>query len=448
MAHRGHVNARTVLSILDLLTIIFLVLFAFQQSYSLSPQVGGWVEIPIPAIDGFKISFADSLHGWIISSSGAILYTSDAGVTWQQRQCPVQIDDAELVTNQAGWVRPSSPPGSDTLLYKSTNTGLSWVALVLPGRLTTGQSVSFISDSVVYAASDSAWLPCLWATTDGGGSWTRRSCLTDLEGTNMGFFDVSVGYVGNARADLMIPIILKKTTDAGLSWTTIYEYHGAWGSFGSFRFVNGKLGCYFSNRAPEIGPPSAGISLTWNRGESWIGFGNYPPTYRAGMARDSTHCWLVRYFGTIRRTTNAGATWQEDTLLVPITDILYDLYGHQFALGTGRLFRYDSTLTDVPDPRFVPQEFALFQNYPNPFNPTTMITYTLSSKERDGVRSQHVTLRVFDLLGREVATLVNEVKAPGKHEVKFDATSLPSGVYFYKLQSVSGSITKRMTLMK
>ncbi len=74
----------------------------------------------------------------------------------------------------------------------------------------------------------------------------------------------------------------------------------------------------------------------------------------------------------------------------------------------------------------LPESFVLYQNYPNPFNPTTVIGYQLPV-------SNHVTLEVYDLLGREVATLVNEEKAPGNYEVKFDASKLPSGVYIYRL---------------
>jgi hypothetical protein len=92
--------------------------------------------------------------------------------------------------------------------------------------------------------------------------------------------------------------------------------------------------------------------------------------------------------------------------------------------------------------------FQLNQNYPNPFNPATMITYTLSSQERDGVRPQHVTLRVFDLLGREVATLVNEKRAPGTYSVEWDGSSQPSGIYFYRLTAGSSSKTLKAILIK
>ncbi|MFZ1517221.1 MAG: T9SS type A sorting domain-containing protein [Ignavibacteriaceae bacterium] len=87
------------------------------------------------------------------------------------------------------------------------------------------------------------------------------------------------------------------------------------------------------------------------------------------------------------------------------------------------------------------KKYELTQNYPNPFNPTTSIQYAISSK-------QFVTLKVYNLLGREVATLVNENKEAGSYEINFNASKLPSGVYLYKLQAGEFIQTKKMTLVK
>jgi hypothetical protein len=89
----------------------------------------------------------------------------------------------------------------------------------------------------------------------------------------------------------------------------------------------------------------------------------------------------------------------------------------------------------------VPSEFSLQQNYPNPFNPTTNIKFNIPKRD-------NVTLKVYDLLGKEVATLVNEKLQAGTYEVKFDGSNLPSGIYFYKLESESFRETKRMILIK
>ncbi len=88
-----------------------------------------------------------------------------------------------------------------------------------------------------------------------------------------------------------------------------------------------------------------------------------------------------------------------------------------------------------------PAAFALEQNYPNPFNPSTLIRYSLPSTEQ-------VSLKVFDMLGREVAVLVNARQAAGRYEVSFNAMNLPSGLYFYRLQAGSYSETRKMMLIR
>ena len=101
----------------------------------------------------------------------------------------------------------------------------------------------------------------------------------------------------------------------------------------------------------------------------------------------------------------------------------------------------------------LPTEFKLSQNYPNPFNPETTIEYSIPVETRHASSLQHVTLKVYDVLGREVVTLVEEYKQPGNYKVIFNvktshATSLPSGVYFYQLRAGSYFETKKLVLLK
>jgi hypothetical protein len=88
-----------------------------------------------------------------------------------------------------------------------------------------------------------------------------------------------------------------------------------------------------------------------------------------------------------------------------------------------------------------PKSYSLEQNYPNPFNPTTKISYSIAE-------SGFVTLKVFDILGREVATLVNEVKPAGRFEVEFNASELPTGTYIYRLTAGNYQTINKMLLLK
>jgi hypothetical protein len=109
------------------------------------------------------------------------------------------------------------------------------------------------------------------------------------------------------------------------------------------------------------------------------------------------------------------------------------------------------TLRFTPDGIFVasveastpqlPQAFSVGQNYPNPFNPSTVIRFEIPE-------AAYVTLKIFDLVGREIATLVDAVRAPGVYSVRWDASALPSGVYFYTLRAGERLASMKMTLMR
>ena len=107
---------------------------------------------------------------------------------------------------------------------------------------------------------------------------------------------------------------------------------------------------------------------------------------------------------------------------------------------------YGGTVTDYTvvikeNERLIPSEFNLAQNYPNPFNPTTTINYSIPLVG-------FVTLKVYDILGREITVLVNEEKSPGNYQVIFNGGNLSSGVYLYTIHSGSFSETKKFLLMK
>ena len=104
-------------------------------------------------------------------------------------------------------------------------------------------------------------------------------------------------------------------------------------------------------------------------------------------------------------------------------------------------FSVTSTTTVKADPTARPTEFMLDQNYPNPFNPTTSIRYSLPT-------AGNVTLKVFDIIGKEVTTLVNGYQQNGQYTVTFNASNLSSGMYFYRLETGSTTQVKKMVLLK
>jgi hypothetical protein len=110
--------------------------------------------------------------------------------------------------------------------------------------------------------------------------------------------------------------------------------------------------------------------------------------------------------------------------------------------GCKIIFHYKQTLlTSVFEDMGTPASFQLYQNYPNPFNPSTIIKYRLST-------ASHVRITIVDLLGREVRTLLNEQKSAGSYQVSWNASGVPSGVYFYRLQAGSFTETQKLILLK
>jgi Secretion system C-terminal sorting domain len=128
--------------------------------------------------------------------------------------------------------------------------------------------------------------------------------------------------------------------------------------------------------------------------------------------------------------------------IIPANNVDLSLLG----LPAITIYGLETKLTDeivsvIENEETIPSAFSLEQNYPNPFNPTTNIGFRIADRG-------FVSLKVFDVLGNEIATLVNEEKSAGRYEIEFNASSLPSGIYFYKLTAGSFIETKKMLLLK
>ncbi|MEE9288953.1 MAG: T9SS type A sorting domain-containing protein [Bacteroidota bacterium] len=143
---------------------------------------------------------------------------------------------------------------------------------------------------------------------------------------------------------------------------------------------------------------------------------------------------------------HGGDCWEifQDDSVRGISTIVRDPYDESiFYVGTvgSGVFKFTSTITGIDDQEPIPKRFYLEQNYPNPFNPSTTIRYGIPSRS-------HVVLKIYDLLGQELATLVDEEKVAGRYEVMWDAVGFSSGVYFYRLKTGEYVETRRLLVMK
>lgn len=145
--------------------------------------------------------------------------------------------------------------------------------------------------------------------------------------------------------------------------------------------------------------------------------------------------------------SSAAENSNDENTLIITDDQIANYYLQEFTARYYEAGGVDSVVVTSVDDNMAPDDFSLSQNYPNPFNPSTTINYSIPVETRRGVLP-HITLKIYDLLGREVATLINREQSPGSYSVKFDASTLTSGIYFYKLTSGKFIDTKKMILLR
>ena len=236
---------------------------------------------------------------------------------------------------------------------------------------------------------------------------------------------------------------IRKTTNSGSNWVVLVSIQELSYSIYRIFFINNNTG-FFNAYS------SSSLSRTINGGNTWdagvYGAGNYKYYYNFSFP-DLNTGWFIG--DQIIKSTNGGLNWT--TMSTQYGSNFKGIFFHNNLTGwmvsNGGLIIKTTTggITGItPISSQIPNQFSLSQNYPNPFNPSTKIKFQIPSS---GSVAQ-TFLSVYDVLGREVATLVNQQLQPGTYEVDWDASAYPSGVYFYKLSVGDYSETKRMVLLK
>ncbi|MBL0106861.1 MAG: T9SS type A sorting domain-containing protein [Ignavibacteria bacterium] len=226
------------------------------------------------------------------------------------------------------------------------------------------------------------------------------------------------------------------STDLGVTWT-----------YGATTGTVNTYAVHYNNTTTGLAGGTAMV-LSTNGGA------NYSAVTTPGTAGNlngiegaGTDWWAIRSDANIYRSTNGASSWTTAYTAAGAVfqDIDFKVVGgcpKGWAAGNlGVIAKMDAPTGISNINNEVPSSFDLKQNFPNPFNPTTNINFSLP-------KSGFVTLKVYDMIGKEVATLVNEVKTAGNYIVGFNAANLPSGAYFYRLESNSFVDTKKMMLIK
>ncbi len=409
--------------------------------YSWSPQNSGTTRLL------YTCKAVSELVGWAAGANATVLRTTDGGNTWLNANpnpgiITGDVRNMEALDANTAWVTTESP--TSTAVYKTTDGGDSWFQVYS----NTGGTVKGIRmlDSLngIAIGSPVSNLWNLLLTTDGGNTWQlspHRPPADFIHQAVHNSFQVSMPYIYWGTSITTI----YRSTDGGVTFSE-HETTGA-GIYIFSLFINaGGVGMAASTEMSRS--TDGGITF---QPHSVPGAGNINGIQCAG-----NDYWYIR--GTkIFHSTDDGINWIEeyDTpsgLSLNHLDFPDNLNECQmgWAVGYGGTIHKmtGSTVTSVNDQSETPGMYELEQNYPNPFNPSTKITFTIAGKTEYYSVPQFVSLKVYDILGNEVATLVNEEKQPGTYEVQFDAFDLTSGVYIYRLKSGSFIQSKKMLMIK
>jgi len=387
----------------------------------------------------------------------AMFVSRDAGEHWDS-----------LWTNPGDWIIAIVANPADSMkilagegakgLWRSTNGGTTW-GKALDSVGCAGESIVIdrASPNRIYLGSDmyaKITHGGFYSSTDYGATWRpspgavgRNYCSVALrqDSSNIIYGGMNGGF-------------LNKSTDYGMTWRQV-------DSSGSDEtpivVIDPKNPLIAYAVHYYYGPGNSnkgGVSKTTNGGESWFLSGlNGVKMWSLDVDPDNTSILLAGELDSLGRmfeSTDAGQTWSDfSNGLTPMLEsgswatkvasvsaalALTALWG----TPDGGVYKLENVTGALrQDDGVIPQRMALEQNFPNPFNPSTTIRYDLSDRG-------HVTVSVFNVLGQEVAKLVNEVQEPGHHEVRFDGSGYASGVYYYRLNAGEYLATKKLLLLR
>ncbi len=391
------------------------------------------------------IFFTSSTVGWVVNGERKVYKTTNGGATWQLKYTAASyLRCVGFADSLVGW---AGSLDSNHVLYSTTDGGNTWTEVqnfpALRPRGVCGLSV--VSRQVVYGSGAYFGSPRALKTTDGGATWSVIDMRPYASGlVDCFFFNQDSGFVVGSRGGVsssMDTAIVLFTSNGGSTWVPkivgLRSRELSW----KITFPSSTIG-YTSIERFQTG--QSFYFRTTDRGQTWHerSFVANQDEQGIGFTGDTSLGWIGGWGGSTYETTNGGTSWHPAGFGANVNRfrMLSDTLG--YAVGE-RVYKYsrDSTVSVGFDEPVIASGFSLAQNYPNPFNPTSHIRYVLA-------RPVHVQLKVYDLLGREVGTLVDENQFPGDHAVEVGSERFASGVYVYRLVAGTYVSTKKMIVVK
>ena len=419
------------MSVLKKLFFVFVFILYSIKCYSQS----GWVNLNTPSgSECVDMDFLNSKTGFIINYNSNMLITTDGGLNWVIKNTPgfSNTSSVSFVNNLTGFLSQSNE------IYKTTNGGINWGAAYLINPRVYLNKIRFIDAMTGYACGDRRGI---LKTTDGGSSWSFSLYEYNTSEMLIDIRIVNSETVFVTGFDLFNYPVLYKTINGGENWVNIAPGTGNQTYLQSF-FFN-------SNTGYLLGGGNLGNLLkTTNGGINWTSIITNPfasTLYCTYFFNQSTG-FLGNVYGKIYKTTDGGLNLAAQKIgsTHEVRQIEFTGQDTGYAITADGVFKTitgGNTIGINLINNIIPDKYSLSQNYPNPFNPNTVVSYQLPV-------AGFIQLKVYDVLGNEIETLVNEKQNAGSYSVDFNAASLPSGIYFYKLVTEKFSETKKMILIK
>ncbi len=379
-----------------------------------------------------SVKAINNLVCWVGGNSGNVRRTVDGGITWTNANPPTSasIISIEAIDSNTAWCSAA------TTVFRTSNGGSTWSQVFTQtGGYING--IRFNNANTGFMAGDPVggrW--SLWKSTDAGVTWDSAGLYLPQAGTEAGWNN-SLVMMGNNIWFGTNNTKVYRSTNAGATW-----------SFGVTAGMLNSTGLHFNTPTLGLAGSTTGMMKTTDGGATYtsvtvLGSGSI---HIAGYGSDF---WYVRSFG-VYRSTNSGDNWSlEYTSAGSLNHISFVLYngcptgwaGRNNAGGLVIKMKSDTLTATGNTNNQIPEAYRLEQNFPNPFNPTTRIQFQVSS-------FKFIKLVIFDVLGNEVVTLVNEDLRAGTYEADWSADKFSSGVYYYKLSAGDFTETKKMILLK
>ncbi len=316
-------------------------------------------------------------------------------------------------------------------IYQSTDNGLSWNKIYT--GFSNGLGPIFFNGTNFFALTSDG----LQLSTNFGISWTtvNNSISYSYEIRSMTGNGVNLYF--SARSVLKQNGGVYLSTDSGISWLNI-----------SSNLPNKDVISICINGINLLaGTTGAGVFLSTDNGANWNAVNNgLNNIYLDALSNFGSDIFAGTIDGHIFLSTNNGETWNlignQLTNIRPTTFAIND--SNLFVATNKGIWKYplEKILSNVnKKEKILPTAFELKQNYPNPFNPNSIIEYSIPFLTS-------VQIKIYDVLGKEIAVLVDEEKSRGNYSVKFECSNLTSGIYFYQLSSKNFVQTKKMIIMK